>query len=197
LGRVRGVVRTRSRDNIAGGVSDGGRLSRLYGDVEIARRGADGRAHQSFGAYIGVHQPLAWSSSSFNQRFALSYTRDGWNLTANAIFGIQLDSVTSRPQTSPCPAPFVQYGCNPDFINLDLTTTRKFDRWELGPVVFGSSDLTRPLLSYAKTSQVAAGGLIGYDFGHVRLQVYLTREIYERNYGGLDTRIWGRVTLPL
>jgi hypothetical protein len=40
------VVRTRSRDNIAGGVSDGGRLSRLYGDVEIAGPGADGRAHQ-------------------------------------------------------------------------------------------------------------------------------------------------------
>jgi hypothetical protein len=40
------VVRTRSRDNIAGGVSDGGRLSRLHGDVEIAGSGADGRAHQ-------------------------------------------------------------------------------------------------------------------------------------------------------
>jgi hypothetical protein len=46
LGRVRRVVRTRSRDNIAGGVSDGGRLSRLHGDVEIAGSGADGRAHQ-------------------------------------------------------------------------------------------------------------------------------------------------------
>jgi hypothetical protein len=151
----------------------------------------------TFGAYIGVQQPLSWSSSSLNQRFALSYTRDGWNLTANAVYGIQLDAVTSRPQISSCRAPFAQYGCNPDFFNLDLTATRKFDRWELGPVAFGSSDLTRPLVSYAKTSQVAVGGLIGYDFGHVRLQVYLTREIYESNYGGLDTRVWGRVTLPL
>jgi hypothetical protein len=34
---------------------------------------------------------VAWSSTSLNQRFALSYTRDGWNLTANVIYGLQFD----------------------------------------------------------------------------------------------------------
>ena len=151
----------------------------------------------AFGGYFEIHQPLAWSSPSVNQRFALSYTGGGWNLTANLIYGIQLDSVTGSAQTSACPAPFSQNGCNPDFLNLDLTATKKFGQWELGPVAFGSTDLNSPIASYARQSQFAVGGLVGYDLGRARMQIYLTRDVYERNYGGRDTRLWGRVSVPL
>jgi len=151
----------------------------------------------TLGAYFNVEQELAWSSSSINQRLALSYAGDGWNLTANLIYGTQLDAVTDRPQISACPTPFGLNGCNPDFINIDLTATKKFDRWELGPVAFGSMDVSRPVASYDKQSQFAAGGLVGYDFGPVRLQAYVTRDVYEQNYSGHDTRGWGRVTVPL
>jgi hypothetical protein len=102
----------------------------------------------ALGAYFGISEPVAWSSTSLNQRFALSYTRDGWNLTANVIYGIQLDSVTNRPQISACPAPFGLNGCSPDFINIDLTATKKFGKWEFGPVAYGSTDLTRPIAGY-------------------------------------------------
>ena len=149
------------------------------------------------GAYFDVHQSFAWSSSSINQRFALSYTGGDWNLTANVIYGIQLDAVTDRPQISACPAPFGQNGCNPDFVNLDLTATKTFGRWELGPVAFGSMDVSTPVSNYQKQSQFAAGWLVGYDFGSVRLQGYVTRDLYEHNYSGHDTRVWGRLTLPL
>src|SRR5262245_855317 len=88
------------------------------------------------GAYFDVHSDAAWSSTSINQRFALSYTNDGWNLTANVIYGVHLDSVTDRPQLSPCPAPFALRGCNPDFVNLDLTATKKVGKWEFGPVAY-------------------------------------------------------------
>jgi Putative MetA-pathway of phenol degradation len=151
----------------------------------------------TFGAYFDVRQELAWSSTSINQRFALSYTGGGWNLTANVIYGIHLDAVTDRPQISPCPAPFGLNGCNPNFVNIDLTATKKFDKWELGPVAFGSMDLSRPIASYEKQSQLAVGWLVGYDFGPVRLQAYVTRDVYEHNYSGHDTRVWGRVTVPL
>ncbi len=151
----------------------------------------------TLGAYFDVNQELAWSSSSINQRFALSYTGGGWNLTANVIYGIQLNAVTDRPQNSACPAPFNLNGCNPDFVNIDLTATKKFDKWELGPVAFGSMDLSRPIASYEKQSQFAAGWLVGYDFGPVQLQAYVTRDVYEQNYSGHDTRVWGRVTVPL
>jgi Putative MetA-pathway of phenol degradation len=148
------------------------------------------------GAYLGVQDALAWDSTSINQRFALSYTGGGWNLTANVILGIHLDSVSDRAQISPCPDGSGR-GCNPDFLNIDLTATKKFGKWEIGPVAFYSTDLNRPIPSYAKQSQFAIGGLVGYDFGPVILQAYLTTDVDENNYGGHDTRGWGRVIVPL
>lgn len=149
------------------------------------------------GAYFDVHSEVAWSSTSLNQRFALSYTGDHWNLTAHAIWGTQLDHVTGRPQLSPCPASFALNGCNPDFLNLDLTATRKFDKWEIGLVAFGSTDLNSPIAGYQRQSQVAVGGLVGYSFGPLILQTYLTTDVHQKNYGGYDTRLWTRVIFPI
>jgi Putative MetA-pathway of phenol degradation len=149
------------------------------------------------GAYLGVDSEVAWSSTSLNQRFALSYTGDRLNLTANVIWGTHFDNFTGSPQLSPCPAPFALNGCNPDFLNVDLTATRKFGDWEFGLVAFGSTDLNSPIGPYLKQSQVAVGGLIGRSFGGLILQAYLTTDVYERNYGGHDTRLWGRFIIPV
>jgi hypothetical protein len=151
----------------------------------------------ALGAYFDVSTEVAWSSTSLNQRFGLSYTANGWDLTANVIWGIQADHVTGRPQLSPCPAPFATSGCNPDFINVDLTATKKFGKWEIGPVGYFSSDLSTPVAGYAQQSQFALGGLVGYDFGPLTLQTYVTHDVYEKNYGGYDTRVWGRVIIPI
>jgi hypothetical protein len=150
------------------------------------------------GAYIDVNSEVAWSDTSLNQRFALSYTGNQLNLTANVIWGTHFDHVTGRSQLSPCPdLPPLIRGCNPDFLNVDLTATRKFGEFEFGLVAFGSTDLNSPIDGYAKQSQVAVGGLIGKSFGGAILQAYLTHDVYEKNYGGHDTRLWGRVILPL
>jgi hypothetical protein len=149
------------------------------------------------GAYLDVNSEVAWSSTSLNQRFALSYTGNQLNLTANVIWGTQLNHVTGNTQLSPCPAPLALNGCNPDFLNVDLTATRKFGDWEFGVVAFGSTDLTSPIEAYAKQSQIAVGGLIGKSFGGLILQAYLTTDVYEKNYGGHDTRLWGRMIIPL
>ncbi|MGY4434907.1 hypothetical protein ACVWWO_007384 [Bradyrhizobium sp. F1.13.1] len=151
----------------------------------------------ALGAYFGIDQSVSWSSTSLNQRFALSYTADDWNLTANVVYGTQLDTVTNRPQISPCPAPFGLGGCNPDFVNVDLTATKKFGKWEFGAVAYGSTDLTRPIVTYQKQSQFAVGGLMGYDFGPIKLQAYATTEVCEQNYGGRDTRGWLRMIIPI
>ncbi|MFG1479288.1 transporter [Xanthobacter sp. V4C-4] len=135
------------------------------------------------GFYAGVNTSVGFDSSSLNQRFAISYTADGWNLTANAIWGIQFDGNTST--------------VNPDFLNVDLTATKKFGKWEVGPVAYYSTDLNNPVPFYQKQSQFAVGGLVGYDFGPVILQAYLTTDVYESNYGGQDTRGWGRIIIPL
>ena len=66
-----------------------------------------------------------------------------------------------------------------------------------GAVAYGFTDLTSPIATYLKQSQFAVGGLSGYDFGPLSLQVYATIEEYERNYGGRDTRGWFRLVVPL
>ena len=154
------------------------------------------------GAYFDYSSPVAWSDTSLNQRFAISYTANDWALTANVIYGNHMNSVTDRPQLSGCPIPVsVQFpqgaGCNPDFLNVDLTVGHSFGKWQVAWVGFYSSDLNEPVLGYQKQSQFAMGGLLGYDFGPLVLQGYLTSDVYEKNYGGKDVRGWVRVILPL
>jgi hypothetical protein len=144
----------------------------------------------SLGSYIGVSDALADKSSFLVNRGTLSYTANGWNLTASTAVGSALDTV--NPLMNPNP--------HPDYLNIDLTATKTFGKWELGPVGFYSTDLdTRNQLAgfYLKQSQFALGGLVGYDWGPLKAQVYVTRDVYEQNYGGYDTRVWGRVVFPL
>jgi len=137
----------------------------------------------ALGGYFGVKDDVAFDTNSLNQRFALSYVANGWDLTANAIWGIQQDGVTRT--------------INPDFLNVDLTATHTIGKWEVGAVGYYSTDLNSPVAGYLKQSQFAAGPLVGYNFGPVILQTYLTHDFYEKNYGGHDTRIWGRIVIPL
>ena len=123
------------------------------------------------GGYIDIGSPVGYSSDSLNQRFALSYVGNGWNLTANIIWGIQFDSVTSEPKV------------NPDFLNVDLTATKRFGKWEVGPVGGYSTDLNAPIAAYNKQSQFQLGPLVGYYFKQAVVQVYITTDVYEKNYG--------------
>ena len=51
------------------------------------------------GAYIDVNSEVAWSYTSLNQRFALSYTGNQLNLTANVIWGTQFESCYGKYAT--------------------------------------------------------------------------------------------------
>jgi hypothetical protein len=133
------------------------------------------------GAYIGVNDTLADPTTSINQRFGLSYTANGWNLTANVIYGTQLETTAGHP----------------DFLNVDLTGTKTFGKWEVGAVGFYATDLNTPGPTDVKTSKFALGGLVGYDWGALKTQVYLTRDVAHSNIDGYDTRLWGRIIGPL
>lgn len=152
------------------------------------------------GNYFDVGYPLAWSTNSLRQDFAISYTANDWNLSATVGLGIDFTQFApGRGQVSPCTDLVTgQFGgCNPDWLNLDLTATHKFGKWEIGPVGFGSWDLSTPVVGYARQEQFALGGLVGYNFGPLDLQVYVTSTVWERNYGGNDTRGWFRLVIPL
>ena len=139
-----------------------------------------------FGGYLPIETRFLTQNASLSHRFAASYTGDGLNLTANLLYGIFLDPIS--PQAA----------VYPDYLNLDLTATKKFGQWEIGPVAFGSTDLSaRADPTYRRQGQFAVGGLVGYNFGPANLQAYVTRDVVERNYGGLETRGWLRVIVPI
>ena len=116
--------------------------------------------HFYFGVHEGVHLPVdssltqigvTYDFASFMQVAALTYLNDGWNLTATLAYG------TGRNGT--VPGSFA-----PAWLNYDLTATKTFGKWEIGPIAFGSADLSSPYYGYARQSQFAMGGLVGYNY---------------------------------
>ena len=148
------------------------------------------------GGYFDIDTNIAYSSSSLNQRFAFGYYDNGWNLTENTILGINFDQSNTDPQGAACPtAP--QLACNNNFLNVDLTATKRFGKWELGLIGFLAADISTPIPGYSRQKKAAIGGLAGYYFGPAIVQIYGTTEVYERHYYGKDTRLWSRITVPL
>jgi hypothetical protein len=139
------------------------------------------------GGYIDIGSPIGYSSDSLNQRFALSYTGNGWDLTANTIWGIQFDSVTNGRGAK----------VNPNFLNVDLTATKRFGKWEVGAVGGYSTDLNAPIAAYKKQSQFQLGPLVGYYFDWFVVQAYVTTDLYQKNYGASLISGNLRVTIPL
>jgi hypothetical protein len=137
------------------------------------------------GAYLPSETKIVIQNPVLHQRFAITYNGDGWNLTANFLYGTFFDTRSSSGTFYP------------DFLNLDLTATKHFGKWEVGPVAFGSTDLPTTNPAYARQGQFAVGGLVGYNFGPVNLQAYVTRDVVQRNYAGFETRGWLRATVPI
>ncbi len=143
------------------------------------------------GVYLPVKDDLTIlgiprNFASFQGVGAISYLNDGWNLSATVLYG------TGQSGRA------IDFGnWAPDWVNVDLTATKKFGKFEIGAVAFGSADLDSPFTGYRKQSQFAAGGLVGYDFGSVNLQIKFTRDVSETNYGGYDTRGWANIIIPI
>jgi hypothetical protein len=157
------------------------------------------------GGYAPVNTVLGAGNNSwiFNERFALTYLANGWNLTAHGIVGI-----AGNTQTSGFVSGYQQRQA--DYFNLDLTAVKTIGKWEVGAVGFYSTDLSRPYVGYGPLqAQFALGGLVGYNFGGITVQAYLTRDVYSHGYYNLtasglgtgstayETRLWTRVIVPL
>ena len=166
-------------------VNESGLFNPYFGAQLAWDLGHDFGVSYLLGGYIDTGSKVGYSSDSLNQRFALSYVGNGWNLTANIIWGIQFDSVTSGPKV------------NPDFLNVDLTATKRFGAWEVGLVGGYSTDLNAPIPAYKKQSQFQLGPLVGYYFKHAVLQVYVTTDLYQENYGASLISGNIRITIPL
>lgn len=142
-------------------------------------------ASYTLGANFGMNStnsPMADASTSVFNAVAISYHGGDWHLIAN----LQLTNETDKT-----------IGAHPDTFQTDLTAIRGFGKWQVGAVAFYSTDIDRLAPADVKQSQFAIGALLGYDWGPLTTQVYITRDVWQEGYNGLDTRIWGRIIVPL
>lgn len=145
---------------------------------------------------------------------ALTYLRDGWNLSAYLAYDINTPSAGLTGSFAG--TPFASYGIgyrSGDQMFLDLTATKKFDKWEIGPVASftwqttadqpgggvscgAMAAATGSLLTCGRATDYALGGLVGYDFGRANLKLYVTDSVYTKDdFAALKT--WAKLAFPL
>lgn len=162
------------------------------------------------GANGGVVTPVLpqLASSTIRQTGAISYTGDGWNLTAALTYNIVVDDAARfGGPVGPFLGPLGNGRIpNADGLYIDLTATKTFGKFEIGAVAFGYTDLpvnrNRALYAnYAREGEFAVGGLIGYDFGPFKAQAMVTRQVVNRasvaGASAEETRGWLRIIAPL
>jgi hypothetical protein len=135
---------------------------------------------------------------------ALSYLDANWLLSANFRYDI---NTASRGVTLGAPflGPAASGYTSGNELFGDLTALYKIGKWQIGPVAYFEAQTTadRPgngitctpaLCGYQ--SQIALGGLVGYDFGPVAVQMWFDDTVECRNaICGLD--VWGRMTFKI
>jgi hypothetical protein len=161
--------------------------------------------------YNNSPNPDYWS---FEPSAAISYLADGWNLTTRFVYNLNAASAGHTGSLAGTPAaPFAVGYRSGDQAYVDLTATKKFEKWEIGPVGYLKFQLTddRPGSGFScatmlavtgircgRASDFAVGALVGYDFGPVVLKAYITDSISTKDdFGGvlvwtkLLFRVWG------
>lgn len=128
---------------------------------------------------------------TFAPNIGVSYLRDGWNLSANAIYFTNTRNDDNRYKSG-------------DEFQLHLTAMKDFYGWSVGPVGYWRKQITEDDNNgtafggtvAGKAQQLALGLGISHSFGAVQANVMLTRDIiHENTLGG--NRLWVNFTVPL
>lgn len=158
------------------------------------------------GGYAPVNQPgFSYANATnnvwtFNERAALSYLGNGYNLTAHAIYGTST-STSDSTQTNGAGVSCARVSCTrADYLNVDITALKSFGKWDLGPVGYWASDVGQTSDKLNGNRQLALGGFAGYNFGPLSAQAYVTHDVIASEghlLGGEDTRFFLRFIVPL
>jgi hypothetical protein len=116
---------------------------------------------------------------TFQPNLVFSYLKDGWNLTANFYDEINTRNTVTKYRTG-------------DIFHAEFTATKRIGQWTIGPVGYFVGQITddqssafyRGAISSNRYALWAAGGLVGYDFGPVALNVWATDEFSASVSGG-------------
>jgi hypothetical protein len=151
--------------------------------------------------YLGNPNPDYWS---FEPTWAISYLGNNWVLSANMAYFFNTRSVGTFSNLGGTAAG--NGFLNGEEFYLDLTALYKFGKWEIGPVGSLVAQTTTdqpgsgiPCVSAAfgnicgKETRVRAGGLVGYDFGPVDFQVWVTDDVYCADAAGCGWNVWSRL----
>lgn len=169
----------------------------LLGGVYLNELNGDrGVLVNNAGARIGSPVLPQLASNTYRAGIAISYTGDGYNLTAN-LTGNFYDSPATfgGNNFAGTRGPFIIS----DSLNLDLTATKKFGKFEIGAIGYGTVNLDTSArsLAFNNRGNFSLGGLIGYDFGPFTAQVYAARTVATAVRRGETTEVWGRLIVPL
>src|SRR5664280_1174733 len=171
--------------------------------------------------YNGTNNPDYFT---YEPRAALAYIDKDWHLTANFKYDINAASKGHTGTYAMLPyAPYAAIGngyTSGQQAYLDLAATHIFGKWEIGPVAslkWQTTDDTPgggftcaqvaaflgPTLGCGRATNYSLGGLVGYNFGPVDLQVWATDSVYTRDdyagwavYSRVVFKIWGNDAAP-
>jgi hypothetical protein len=161
--------------------------------------------------YNNSPNPDYWT---FQPAAAISYLGDGWDLTAHFVYNVNTSSTghTGSFAGTAVAAFGVGYHSG-DQAYVDLTATKKFGKWEIGPVGYlkwqttadspgggvscaTMAAVTAGQLTCGRATDFALGGLVGYDFGPAALKVFVTDSVYTNDdFGGV--LIWTKLSFRL
>jgi hypothetical protein len=165
----------------------------------------------SFAAPIGTHvlgiaNPDFWT---IQPGFAISYLSANWVGTVNMSYNIYTASQGNAMNLGGTPFG-VGYTSGNQFVG-DWDLLWKFGKWSIGPVGYwvwqttndtagggGCAALANPTTGIpgfgcARQSFVGVGGLIGYDFGPVDMQVWVTDTVWQQNTGQSGVTVFSRI----
>jgi hypothetical protein len=164
-------------------------------------------------AVLTTPNPDYWT---LEPAFAISYLSGTWNITGNFFYDINGPTQGHCCVGAAAPSGVILPGLGETSGNLfygDLHALYKMGKWSFGPVgafEFQTTDDTGSACTNAVSSALGVcnrfgyaqiGGLVGYDFGPVDLQVWVTDGIWSQNAAGgagtievytrLGFKLWG------
>ncbi len=126
---------------------------------------------------------------TYEPTLAVSYLANNWVVSANMFFDFNGASGGRVLGAG--------YGSNGyvsgDLFYGDFTAAYKFGKWEIGPVAYVEEQISDDVPgggvpctygvggSCGHAQNVGLGGLVGYDFGPVDLQVWVTDSVYRQD----------------
>ncbi|MHC2089871.1 transporter [Methylobacterium sp. CM6244] len=180
----------------------GAYLNELNGDRGVLVQNNGVLANVAGGGVGGGAVLPQLSSNTYRFGVAGSYTGDGYNLTANLTANIYDSPSSFGGGRAPNRAGFSQVYSLSDSLNLDLTATKKFGKFEIGAIAYGTVNFdtgakAAGIINAALNDRgrFLMGGLVGYDFGFATAQVYVARTVATTSFD--STEISGRLIVPL